>query len=439
MVAATYPELLDWLYTLEARKGMDFKLERVAAVLEELGHPERKYPVVHIAGTNGKGSVAAMLHAVACGAGLDAGLYTSPHLVRFTERIQVGKKEIAPEEVVDGAREVHRAATLRGVELTFFEFATVLAFQYFAQRKVPLAVVETGLGGRLDATNVVWPELCIITNVGFDHQEFLGNSLTSIAAEKAGILKHGVPAVVGPVPTEAKVVIAAHARMQSAPVWWAGNDFNWWGNDGDWSFRGPMGELHHVRLGLRGSHQCENAAVAVAAIQALSSRFDLAPETWRTGLAHVRWPGRLEVLSGDPLVILDGAHNVDGVRALVTALPQIVGGRRVRVLFGVMADKDWAAMIDLLAPHVESVTVTRTPSRRSAEPASVARRWCTRVATEVDDDPRRAFERILHALRGDEALLVTGSLFLVGQIRAEFLARETKEDRHPGIPRVDVL
>ncbi|GBD25764.1 Folylpolyglutamate synthase [bacterium HR30] len=438
MIAATYSELLDWLYGLEARKGMDFKLERIELVLQELGRPERKYPIVHIAGTNGKGSVAAMLHAMACGAGLEAGLYTSPHLIRFTERIRVGNDEISPEDVVRGAREVHRAATLRGIELTFFEFTTVLAFQYFAQRKVPLAVIETGLGGRLDATNVVLPQVCVITSIGFDHQEFLGNSLASIASEKAGIIKHGVPVVAGALPPEARAVIDSRARSQNAPVWWAHSDFTWWGNDQCWSFRGPRGELGNVRLGLRGAHQCENAAVALATAQVLSDGLKWSEEVWRWGLENVRWPGRLEVLTERPLVILDGAHNVDGVRALVAALPHLLGQRRVHLLFGVMSDKDWPAMVDILAPYVQSAVVTRPWPQRSADPARLAERWRAWVPTRIEDDPAVAFEQIVNALREDEVLLVAGSLFLVGQVRAAFFRHEGGRESTSRIARADV-
>lgn len=426
MVAASYSELIDWLYALEARKGMDFKLERIELVLQELGHPQRKFPVIHIAGTNGKGSVAAMLHAMACAAGLEVGLYTSPHLSRFTERIRVGRVEIAPNEVVRCAREVYRAATLRGIELTFFEFTTVLAFQYFADRNVPLAVVETGLGGRLDATNVVRPEVSVITSIGFDHQEFLGNSLASIAAEKAGIIKSGVPAVVGRVPAEARQVIEAHVHAQRAPVWWSGEEFMWWGEDRDWSFVGPKGTLHHVRLGLAGTHQCENAAVAVAAAQALPDRLAWSPELWQAGLEQVRWPGRLEIVMRDPLVILDGAHNIDGVRALVAALPRLTADRRVHLLFGVMADKDWPAMVDILAPHVESVVVARPLPQRSADPVRVAERWRTWVPTRIVEDPKVAFEVILNAVCKEDVVLIAGSLFLVGEVRASLIQGEVE-------------
>ncbi|GIW45440.1 MAG: bifunctional folylpolyglutamate synthase/dihydrofolate synthase [Candidatus Binatia bacterium] len=437
MVGNTYPELLDWLFQLEARKGMDFKLERIELVLRELGHPERKYPVVHIAGTNGKGSVAAMLHAMARAAGLDAGLYTSPHLVRFTERIRVGDREIAPEEVVECAKVVYRAATARGIELTFFEFTTVLAFLYFAECRVPLAVVEVGLGGRLDATNVVAPEVAVITSIGLDHQEFLGDTIEAIAWEKAGIIKERCPVVAGPLSPVARRVIAERARQQNAPVWWAGKDFGWEGDDRCWSFRGLGVDLREVALGLRGRHQCENAAVAVAAAQLLPDSLRWSAEVCRAGLEQVRWPGRLEIVSREPLIVLDGAHNGDGVRAVVAALPGLVEQRRVRLLFGVMADKDWRDMIQLLAPVVCEVVVTRVPVRRSADPSLVAAAWRELVPARVEENVEAALATARAGLQNDQALLVTGSLFLVGAVRQVLERQQSGFDTIRGTVRAN--
>lgn len=420
MPARTYDELLAWLYALEARRGMDFKLERIELVLRALEEPHLRYPVIHIAGTNGKGSVAAMLHAIATAAGMKAGLYTSPHLVRFTERIRVGSDEIPPEEVVRLAGDVHRAATLRGIELTFFEFTTVLAFLYFAAQRVPLAVIETGMGGRLDATNVVVPEVSVITSIGFDHQEFLGNTLAAIAGEKAGIIKSGRPVIIGRVGEEAAAVFAHAAGERGAPAWWCGSEFDWWGDDRCWNFRGPQGEVHGVRLGLAGRHQCDNAAVAVAAVQALPSAPQWSPELCKAGLEQVVWPGRLEVVCDRPLVVLDGAHNVDGTRALVAALPRVLGERPTRLVFAVMADKDWKPMVEILAPHVCEVVVTRPQPRRCADPDTVAAWWRQWVPARVEEDPQKAVQQVLDVSAPDHAVLVAGSLFLIGAVRSRF-------------------
>src|SRR5574337_1347627 len=207
MTASAYADVLASLYRLEAARGMDFKLERVTLALKSLGDPHRRFAAIHIAGTNGKGSVAAMLHAICCAAGYRVGLYTSPHLVSFTERIRVGTEMISEEEVVTLARDIRGAATVRGIDLTFFEFVTVMAFLHFARCGIDLAIVEVGLGGRLDATNVLDPEVTVITSIGLDHQEFLGSTLASVAYEKAGIIKPGTPVVVGNVPPEADGVI----------------------------------------------------------------------------------------------------------------------------------------------------------------------------------------------------------------------------------------
>jgi len=225
-MSEAFHRAVEWLYSLEAARGMDFKLERVALALEYLGRPQERFPAVHIAGTNGKGSVAAMIHAVLGAAGLRAGLYTSPHLVRVTERIRVGEREIHPEVLAEWVAKVRRAACARGVSLTFFEFLTALALDYFAAERVDIAVLEVGLGGRLDATNVVLPEVTAITTVGMDHEEFLGDTLEQVAAEKAGILKKGRPCAMGRVPAAVRAVVQRMACERGSPLYELGTDFS---------------------------------------------------------------------------------------------------------------------------------------------------------------------------------------------------------------------
>lgn len=417
MAAAEYERFLQWLYALEARRGIDFKLERIELALAELGHPHRRYPVVHIAGTNGKGSVAAMVEAALRASGRRTGLYTSPHLVRFTERVCVAGEEIAPDAVVRLARDVHRASTMRGIELTFFEFTTVLAFQYFAEQRIDIAVVEVGLGGRLDATNVVDPEVSVITTIGLDHQEFLGNTLESIAAEKAGIIKEGRPVVVGRVDAGPAKVIADIASQRGAPVRWLGRDFSWAGNERRWRYYDAVGELTVERLGLAGLHQCDNAAVATAAIRLLPPEMRPSDEAVRCGLQGVAWPGRLEVYPGSPIVVLDGAHNVQGADALVWELRRLFAGRAVHLVFSVMADKDWQPMIGLLAPLCASVTITRALARRAADPELLARAWNSSVPVRIVEPPLAALRTAIANAGPEDVVVVTGSLFLLGEVR----------------------
>ncbi len=429
MAFAEYERLLDWLYALEARRGMDFKLERIELVLEECGQPHRRYPVVHIAGTNGKGSVAAMVEAALRFHGVRTGLYTSPHLVRFSERIRVAGEEISPAEVVRLAAVVHRASTVRGIELTFFEFTTVLAFLYFVEREVEAAVVEVGLGGRLDATNVVDPAVSVITSIGLDHQEFLGSTLESIAAEKAGIIKPGKPVVVGRVDPGPAAVIEAAAAERGAPSRWLGRDFSWTGSDSDWVFRDRAGEVQVGALALRGLHQCDNAAVAVSALRCLPEALRPHEGAVVRGLQQLCWPGRWEVVCESPLVILDGAHNLPGVRCLADEIRRRGLAGRVHLLFGVMADKDWQAMAPELGPLCTTVTLTAPQIRRAARPQMLVPAWAQYAPVRVEEDPLRAFRAVLAACGPEEAVVVTGSLFLLGAVRQTALQARLSSDR----------
>ncbi|MBI4515573.1 MAG: bifunctional folylpolyglutamate synthase/dihydrofolate synthase [Deltaproteobacteria bacterium] len=410
-----YSDTLAWLYRLEAARGMDFKLERVALALRALGDPQHQYPCLHVAGTNGKGSVAAMLHAILQAAGHRVGLYTSPHLLRFTERIRIGGEEISETEVVAYTREIHSAATIRGIELTFFEFVTAIGLLAFARRAVDCAVIEVGLGGRLDATNVIDPEAAVITTIGRDHQEYLGDTITAIAAEKGGIIKPGRPVVIGRMPAAAKQVLRDLAAQRGASLVDASEAIEV-GGTGTLRLRGLGWDVAGIKLGLRGRFQIENAATALAAAASVRERFGVTADAVRAGLAGVRWPGRLEVVSTAPLLILDGAHNEDGIATVVAELPVLIGARPLHLLFAVMRDKHWHAMVERLGPVVRSATVTSVLPPRGEPPERVAaefRRFCP---VETISDPRAALAAILARVPPDAAVLVTGSLYLVGAV-----------------------
>ncbi len=422
MARNAYAEVLAWLYGLEAAKGMDFKLERVALALKNLCDPHKTFAAVHIAGTNGKGSVAAMLHSIFHAAGYRVGVYTSPHLVHFTERIRIGGDEIAPEEVVQLAHAVRAAATVHGIDLTFFEFVTVMSFLHFARQGVDLAVVEVGLGGRLDATNVLDPEVAVITNIGLDHTEFLGNTLASVASEKAGIIKPGCPVIVGSVSSEAREVLEHTAAAQGARAYWYGSDYSV-GDEQPFCFTGMGAEIDGLAIPLRGAYQRENAAVAVAAAVQLRRRFPFPDGALRRGLAQVRWPGRLDVVQTRPLVVLDGAHNADGIGVLVRELPAIVGSRPLHLLFAVMRDKLWSPMVDALAPRVASATLTAVLPPRGEAPEVLAQRFAGHCPVRVVQRPLAALEALLESIGAADAVLITGSLFLIGAIYPYFLDR----------------
>ena len=415
MVTPDYQSVLASLYALEAAKGMDFKLERVALALKNLGDPHRRYPTVHIAGTNGKGSVAAMLHAILSAAGYRVGLYTSPHLISFNERLRVGAACVGEDEVVVLAQRVRSAATVRGIELTFFEFVTVMAFLYFAEKSVDCAVIEVGLGGRLDATNVIDPDVAVITTIGLDHEEFLGETTEAIAREKAGIIKPGKPVVIGRVVGAARAVLQEVASEKGATAYWFGEHFEAAGDE-PWAFSGLGQILDPLAIGLRGRHQRDNAAAAVATAICLRERFAISAAAIRDGLAAVRWPGRLDVVATAPLVVLDGAHNTDGVDALVRELPGIVHGRKVHLLFGVMRDKRWQAMVEMLGRCVASAALTNPLPSRGEAVEALAQSFAKHCPVSVAPHPTRAMEELLASVDPREAILVTGSLYLVGAV-----------------------
>jgi dihydrofolate synthase/folylpolyglutamate synthase len=365
-----------------------------------LGNPERKFPVLHVAGTNGKGSTCAFTESALRAAGLRTGLYTSPHLWHFCERIRIGGAPISEER----ACSLLEALGPLG-ELTFFEIVTLMAFVAFAEAKVDVAVIEVGLGGRLDATNVIdAPLACAITALGLEHTEYLGPTLTDIAREKAGILKPGAPAVSAGQPLEAARVLGDRVRRP-------GRDYVFESRDGHpFCYRGPRWTLRPERLGLRGHHQRANAAVAAALLETTSL---VSPEHVERGLATARWPGRLEQIASAPEVLVDGAHNPHAVRALVRSL----AGERVHLVFGALQDKDAAQMLAALQPIAASVRTCAPDSPRARDPRALAA-ICGGTAY---GSPREALEAARAAAGPNGTVLVCGSLYLVGELRAEVL------------------
>jgi len=404
-----------WLLGLEMSKGMDLKLERVGRALTALGDPQAQLRCLHVAGTNGKGSVAAMLAAILGAAGQRVGLYTSPHLVRLSERIQVAGTEIPRAEIVALTEEIRARAAAVGEELTFFEFVTAMAFLHFVRRSVDVAVVEVGLGGRLDATNVVDPLVAAVTSIGLEHTRWLGSTLAEVAAEKGGIIKGGRPVVLGPLAAEARAVLIDIAGARGAPVLEASQCVIDRG-DGSFDFAAPQRVVRDLRVGLRGVYQRDNAAVAVGAIVAAGEGLQVDDAAMRHGLAAARWPGRLEVLPGAPTLVLDGAHNPDGMRTLVAELPAITAGRPLHVLFAVMGDKDWPVMIELLAPLCASVTLTEVIEQRAVPAQRLAEAFERHAPVTIERDPERALAATRRRASAEDVVLVTGSLFLVGAV-----------------------
>ena len=393
---------LDYLQRLQPL-AMRFGLERMERALAALGHPERRYPVLHVAGTNGKGSTCAMAAAALRAAGHRVGLYTSPHLVRFHERIVVDGAPIADGALAARVEEVRRACPWHeeGREderLTYFEFATLLGLLEFAIERVDVAVVEVGLGGRWDATNAVAPAVTAVARIGLDHTQLLGDTVELVAREKAGIFKPGVPAVVhADQPGGALEVLREEAVRRGAPFTVA---------PAAWD--GP--------IGLAGPHQRTNAALAAAALRALDARGVRAPEdAIAEGIARARWPGRLEEVGG---VLLDGAHNPQGAAALADGLRALHPGRPVELVFGVLADKDHAGMLTALAPAVRRVHVLAPNSPRARPAADVeALARSLGVAADVHPDLADALACARRAATDAGLVCVAGSLYLVGEAR----------------------
>src|SRR3989338_2276093 len=369
---ASYSDTLNYIFNLRGGE-IDLRLHRVEQALSLFGHPERRYPAFHIAGTNGKGSTAAMLQRILSAQGYRAALYTSPHIASFTERIRIGDREISPEQVVELAELVRDRSAIAGIGLTFFEFMTVVAFLYFAWSGVDVAVVEVGLGGRLDATNVLFPEVAVITTVSMDHEAYLGSDVLSIAREKGGIIKEGVPVVGGAFLPQVENVLREIAAAKRATPFFLGRDFSVDLKDSDrFDYSGLEWKLADLSLALRGRYQRGNAAIALGALEVARVAFPVSEAAIREGLETVFWPGRLEVISNHPTVILDGAHNGEGVRALVSDIRHFQGEKKVRLLFASMGDKDWPFMLKELSGVASEVVLTRVAMERCADPCRLA-------------------------------------------------------------------
>jgi dihydrofolate synthase / folylpolyglutamate synthase len=406
------PSAFDYLFGLELI-GIKFGLDNIIAILDAIGHPERSFRSLHVAGTNGKGSVTAMAERALRAAGHKSARYTSPHLVRLNERFSVGGESIedpALEAAIDDVRtaiEDLRHAGRLSAPPTFFEVTTAVAFELFRRAGVDVAVVEVGLGGRLDATNVLMPVATAITSIGFDHEQYLGSTLRQIAIEKAGIVKPGVPVVVGDVPGEALEAIEEVARDRGAEVVRAGREL-------------PR-EYVGIELGLRGAHQVRNAAVAVRLLEAArAGGIALSHDAIAAGLANVSWPGRLDLRRFDDgrELLLDAAHNPDGAASLAAYVAEWTGAKPTLV-FGAMRDKDVSGMLRALLPSVRALVVTRAANPRSADPASIAdaaRAIAPDLPILVEPDRRRALEV---AWCESARVVVAGSIFLVGDVLSE--------------------
>ncbi|NNU83165.1 bifunctional folylpolyglutamate synthase/dihydrofolate synthase [Geobacillus sp. BMUD] len=423
----TYEEAVAWIHG-RLRLGMKPGLKRMEWMMEKLGHPERRVRAVHIGGTNGKGSTVAYLRSILQAAGYSVGTFTSPYVEQFNERISVNGEPIRDEEIVELVQTIQPLADeLERTELggpTEFEVITAMMLYYFGKKQIQdIVLIEVGLGGRLDSTNVIYPLVSVITNVSYDHMNILGDTLGQIAAEKAGIIKSGVPLVTAVNEPEAWEVIAKTAAERKAKTYRLGVDFIVSDRQAtvegeQFSLVTPFSEYRDVRIHMPGAHQVENAAVAVMAAELLrlGYSFLIDPEHIADGLAAAAWPGRFERVSDKPLIILDGAHNEAGIRSLVETVRAHYPDKRVHVLFAALADKPLERMIQRLDELADTITFTTFDFPRAAAAEQLA---------DLSSHPQKAVtgdwigwvDGKKNRMGRNELLLITGSLYFISEVR----------------------
>lgn len=417
---ATYPETIAYLFSLH-RFGIKLGLEAITDILGLLDNPQWQYATLHIAGTNGKGSSSAMLASILQANGYRVGLYTSPHLIDFRERIRIQGEDISEGEVCELTKQIREVAGSLPPP-TFFEFTTAMAFRHFMNRQVDIAVIEVGMGGRFDATNVLKPLGVLITGIDFDHEAYLGDSLQAIAREKAGIIRHSTPVVLGPMPLEISRIFETQARQWHAPCFRFGQEFSL-SQTGkmEFTFHGKEWTIPGLQTNLLGRHQMVNAINALALLEtAVEETYSLSLAAIRTGLQQVRWRGRLEVIHHDPLIILDGAHNSSGAQVVFDFLRSQIHdcpGRKLILVVGMMHDKNHQGFLRVLLPLVDRLILTQPRMERAASVDAL------KQAVNRDDlvpslfsDSWDAFSQAKQIANPSDVICVTGSLFLVGEV-----------------------
>ncbi|MFZ1074013.1 MAG: folylpolyglutamate synthase/dihydrofolate synthase family protein [Verrucomicrobiia bacterium] len=415
----TYAAAVQFLYELRLF-GAKFGLENTFKLAALAGNPQNRLRFIHVAGTNGKGSTCAMLESIYRASGLRTGLFTSPHLVSFRERIQLNRQLISEDEVVrlvEGLQPLLKQFPA-GHHPTFFEVVTVMALRFFAEQKCDLVIWETGLGGRLDATNIVTPLASVITNIAFDHEQWLGDTLGKIAAEKAGIIKPGVPAITSAAGPEALAVIEETARRKNVPLT---NVNSWEGRraavpNQNWPGSPTRRPSQIEKLPLTGEHQRTNAVLALATVEVLQGKIPVSKEAIQTGLSKVDWPGRLQLVTrpSGRKILLDGAHNAAGAKVLRAALEKDFQSPEHTLILGVFQDKDWRHICKTLAPQAARIFTVPVSSERSAdahELAAACREANPAALIAACGSLREALEKAAD----DDFVVVTGSLHLVGE------------------------
>ena len=417
MSVGKYEKTLKYLFGLE-KFGMVFGLENIRWLLNIIENPHNFSKTVHIAGTNGKGSTATMLSHILKEGGFRVGKYTSPHLVSFTERITVNEEEITEKEVAELTEYIRNKADEKDKKrfFTFFDFTTALAFEFFKRKKVDIAIIETGLGGRLDSTNVIEPLVSIITNVDYDHMEQLGSHIEQIAAEKAGIIKKGIP-VVTACEGSAREVIEGRARELKNQTYILGQDFSYVKiADRTLVYKGIKKDLSDVVVNLDGDHQLVNCALSLCAIEVLSSLgVFVSDDRIYHALSHLKWPGRLEQVRENPLVLLDAAHNPQGMHVISQFMNTHFLDKKKILVFGAMKDKEYDKMLNEIVPAMNMVIFTKPNIERAISPQELKSSVKNAVIT---GNTRDALERAKKMARKEDLILITGSFYTIGEAKA---------------------
>ncbi len=438
----TLAESLSRLYNLHAF-GIKFGLDMERALLQRLGNPDRNLNAIHVAGTNGKGSVCAMLESILRAAGLKTGLYTSPHLIRFNERIRVNGSCITDNELSDLIQKIDSIvqAVIRepdSREITFFEFATAMAFEYFKRKKVDIAIIETGMGGRLDATNIVSPQLSVITGISLDHTAYLGKNIESITCEKCGIIKPGIPVVIGALPDKALQKVIHTAREQRARLIRADQTISIQrkGQNLDGQkiiIESGANSYGKLTLPLLGRKALENSAIATAAVEELADimSLEIQPLMIKKGLESVRWPARFHILSRKPLVIVDGAHNPEGGEEVAKTINELLNGIPLGLILGMASDKDINGFTRPFTRLVKQCWAVPLNHKRSLPTMKIAARAKTLGWTVSESSVQSALEQAYAWARANAgAVCITGSLFLAGEV-LELKERESLFVKRP--------
>lgn len=430
MTTDAYHECLDTIYRL-GRFGIKLELDTILNILKFLNSPQKNYHIVHVAGTNGKGSTATYIASILQKAGFKTGIYTSPHLSKFNERFCIDGQMISDDKIVDAYKAVH-SVDIGKRKATFFEIATAMAFYHFSQEKVEWAVIETGMGGRFDATNVITPQVSVITNLSIEHTDYLGNTIKDLAREKGGIIKHNTPVVTGVSQPSGLKVLKQLAEERTADLYQYKKDFSARKDlrKETYSYSGIFNTFNHLTKPLPGDHQKENLSLALAACELIFKKFSSSDKRYRldlnlvkNGLSIAQWPGRLEHVSSEPLVIIDGAHNLHAAKVLGKYLSQTLKNKKLTFVLGILDDKPYDKMLEHLVPCAHNIIITKANIDRSLDPKVLKKaiRKITQCPISIIEDVAQAVQHAVQISDKDDAVCIAGSLYVAGEARDELL------------------